>query len=772
MLRKPLEERANSERFNALRSRFLNQALKYLGVPYAKKYHEKGSPDYNAPLFLDCCALVRRVLCDLKNEFGFRVGKWNQAYQFDTLPITIEKEEDLKPGDLVFISGVYFNPERKRQKHNMVHVEIWLGDGEKTIGARYHRGRVQIHDSYKFVSKSYHSMVYHFKSIDTWLNGICRSFCSEHPWTRSKYLNHGKKSIFNAQFEKDSDSESASGTDDEDQETGHKKTEDTNTKSDEQELQFLFIEKISTSPDKSAGFFDTNSEQHIQPDCLDNPNHSYDYVDLDESCYCVQECMCNCNTCSAINKEYENNLGTTAKELTGMDKHRSLAPGNATKKQADKSKASSKMQNGAHQPTNNTSSRRSRSKSPSKAPLKQPTVLTSSTSRGRKKPTPKFYIGGKNGVALVEKPLLDKGWQRIDDNKDLSYYLKWVECKSNIDYKSFRPGEQLVNHIPNGSCLTTKTGMLKSLHEYEKLANRKTGGASSDLDLREFYPETYRIENRFDYEKFTSVFKDGETWICKPSGMNQGKGIFLVRNPKELRDVIEDKDSEKRRSQRSTRIISRYIANPLLVNNCKFDIRAYMLITSTTPYLVLYHNGYIRVACEAYSSQSTDLTSHLTNQFVQKKHPGYQEKRDDSVWSFEKLNSYIEEHYKESKGLVDDWVLTTMTDRIKEIMLICFKAVENKLERKCGYFDLLGFDFMVDDNMNIWLLECNVNPALFTNCEPLRQIIPDIVEETLLICIEAFENKCNKKKLNPLESLKTFEVLFDEERKICFQKAE
>ena len=26
----------------------------------------------------------------------------------------------------------------------MVHVEIWLGDGEKTVGARYHKGRYNV----------------------------------------------------------------------------------------------------------------------------------------------------------------------------------------------------------------------------------------------------------------------------------------------------------------------------------------------------------------------------------------------------------------------------------------------------------------------------------------------------------------------------------------------------------------------------------------------------------------------------------------------------
>lgn len=55
--------------------------------------------------------------------------------------------------------------------------------------------RVQYHDSYKFNAKSYHSMQYHFKSIDTWLMGNCRSHCQEHSWKRSKYQ-PGKKSIF------------------------------------------------------------------------------------------------------------------------------------------------------------------------------------------------------------------------------------------------------------------------------------------------------------------------------------------------------------------------------------------------------------------------------------------------------------------------------------------------------------------------------------------------------------------------------------------------
>lgn len=33
---------------------------------------------------------------------------------------------------------------------------------------------VEVHDSYKFAAKSYHSMEYHFRSISTWLAGECK----------------------------------------------------------------------------------------------------------------------------------------------------------------------------------------------------------------------------------------------------------------------------------------------------------------------------------------------------------------------------------------------------------------------------------------------------------------------------------------------------------------------------------------------------------------------------------------------------------------------
>ncbi len=201
------EKRKNPAQKQLLRDRFLECCKNYYGVPYKRKFHDdsmmttespgvqvcncgkEGCKLFRSHIFLDCCGLVRQVMRDLKLEFGFEIGPWNQAYQFDTLPIRYDTWDQMKPGDLVFAEGKYLKEGMKPQKGDIVHVEVFLGggpEGKSVCGARWNKDVIQEFDSYEFSPKSWTLTQWHFCSIDTWLEGICRSFHPKRKWRRLK----------------------------------------------------------------------------------------------------------------------------------------------------------------------------------------------------------------------------------------------------------------------------------------------------------------------------------------------------------------------------------------------------------------------------------------------------------------------------------------------------------------------------------------------------------------------------------------------------------
>ena len=51
------------------------------------------------------------------------------------------------------------------------------------------------------------------------------------------------------------------------------------------------------------------------------------------------------------------------------------------------------------------------------------------------------------------------------------------------------------------------------------------------------------------------------------------------------------------------------------------------------------------------------------------------------------------------------------------------------MQRKVGYFGIYGYDFMIDEDMKVWLIEINVNPAITCNTDVLIKAIPPAIEE-------------------------------------------
>ncbi|XP_064156825.1 protein polyglycylase TTLL10 isoform X1 [Anguilla rostrata] len=391
---------------------------------------------------------------------------------------------------------------------------------------------------------------------------------------------------------------------------------------------------------------------------------------------------------------------------------------------------------------------------------------------------PFFYFGGGNGAAIVTSYCESRGWRRIHDNTRDDYKLKWCEVKSKVAYYNFREGEQLLFQIPSNKVLTTKIGLLCSLREYERVSSKVNHGRGlRRLKMEDFFPDTFRMDVRDEKEAFFAQHNapggggvgGSQAWICKPTGLNQGRGIFLLRTEEELRafqaqlQSTEENQNRRRRPPLrppQARIVQRYIQNPLLLKGRKFDVRSYFLIACTAPYMVFFRHGYVRLTCDLYDPNSNNLSAHLTNQYMQKKNPRYSELKEETVWSMERFNAYVNEQFREAKALPQDWVLCAFAKRMQVVMTQCFLAVRAKLERKLGLFDLIGCDFMIDEDFKVWLLEMNCNPALTTNCQVLKEVVPSTVDETLDLTLEIFSKCQSGARLLPLASQRNFVLLF------------
>ncbi len=83
-------------------------------------------------------------------------------------------------------------------------------------------------------------------------------------------------------------------------------------------------------------------------------------------------------------------------------------------------------------------------------------------------------------------------------------------------------------------------------------------------------------------------------------------------------------------------------------------------------------------------------------------------------------------------------------------------------EKRHHSFEILGFDFMLDDNFKVFLIEANTNPCLETTCPILHKVITDVVDSGLRIALDPLFPPPNYEKRQSTQiPLTQYELCFD-----------
>lgn len=66
------------------------------------------------------------------------------------------------------------------------------------------------------------------------------------------------------------------------------------------------------------------------------------------------------------------------------------------------------------------------------------------------------------------------------------------------------------------------------------------------------------------------------------------------------------------------------------------------------------------------------------------------------------------------------------------------RAVYKKIDpyQRSNTFEILGYDFMIDEDFKIYLIEVNTNPCLDQWCPLLSRIIPSMLENAFLVGLD------------------------------------
>ena len=286
-----------------------------------------------------------------------------------------------------------------------------------------------------------------------------------------------------------------------------------------------------------------------------------------------------------------------------------------------------------------------------------------------------------NECLLVKKLLEDNGF--IQSRANEPWTIAWSSGHIKLSTYEKLSKYQKMNHFPRSNELTRKDLLYKNLSKLKELFP----GTKFD-----FLPESFILPNEYTFLKDRMDKNPNQFWIVKPVASSQGRGIFLTKN---INDIPSNHQT----------IVSRYIINPFLINNKKFDLRIYAFVTSIIPLRIYrFKEGLTRFSANKYNLDVNDRCAHLTNYAVNKNNKNYIQNEslfdidyNSSKWTLTSLQQYLEEH-----NINSELIFSKIDDIIIKTFISCENNLINAISKYCAYqencFELYGFDILLDEN--------------------------------------------------------------------------
>lgn len=205
---------------------------------------------------------------------------------------------------------------------------------------------------------------------------------------------------------------------------------------------------------------------------------------------------------------------------------------------------------------------------------------------------------------------------------------------------------QVVNHWKAVEPLCTKDALFEVMAAHY-------GALGEDPTVH--IPPTYLIEPRMGGDEaawtgwgaFEAHFRRCATdpacanlWLIKPTCLNRGIGIEVMRDLGEIRAFLASKARGASMGIHTVWVLQKYIENLLLYRGRKFDLRVWVLVTDAGD-VFMHAPGYVRTCSETFDLKATDRFAHLSNYCQQVNAASFGKYEEGNTLTFADLTQYL-----------------------------------------------------------------------------------------------------------------------------------
>eukprot|EP00800_Vazella_pourtalesii_P002008 TRINITY_DN11864_c0_g2_i1.p1 TRINITY_DN11864_c0_g2~~TRINITY_DN11864_c0_g2_i1.p1 ORF type:complete len:750 (+),score=145.00 TRINITY_DN11864_c0_g2_i1:237-2486(+) len=232
-------------------------------------------------------------------------------------------------------------------------------------------------------------------------------------------------------------------------------------------------------------------------------------------------------------------------------------------------------------------------------------------------------------------------------------------------------------------------------------------------------------------------------WIVKPGAMSRGRGIKCLSRL----DAILEAVSSRVLLKDGKYVVQKYIENPLLIERTKFDIRQWFLITDWAPLTVwMYRECYVRLSGQPFSLDNFHESIHLCNNSIQKNYSVSKNRSSrlpaDNICDLDEFGRYLVEITGSNV-----WE-ESLFERAKKILFSVMLSSSPNIESHRGSFELYGADFMISDDLQLYLLEINSSPTMARNTQVTKRLCKQVQEDTIRFVIDSKKSKQEAESCN------------------------